>query len=316
MAMRPPFRWLLGLGFCAAFPGAGGCVSDVGPTTTSCEGLAATCGPQRTESCCAVQTVVGGQYDRIDEVGDLYPTTVSNFQLDRFEVTVGRFRRFFEGYPLTRPAAGAGAHPLIMNSGWSSEWDGGLPADQEALRAEVKCEENFRTWTDAPGANEDLPMNCVDWLVAFAFCAWDGGRLPTEAEWNYAAAGGNEYRTYPWSDAAPDATFAVYDCAADGSAAADCQISDILAVGARSPKGDNKWGQADLAGGMGEWTMDWNVGYPAQCDNCASLEGGDARIARGGDWSHDATLLTTFNRIAYQPMDRQNFLGIRCARTP
>lgn len=316
MPMRSPFRWLLGLGLCAAFPGAGACVSDVGPTTTSCEGLPATCGPQRNEICCASQLVVGGQFDRVDEVGGTHPATVSDFQLDRFEVTVGRLRRFVEGYPLTRPAAGDGAHPLLASSGWRPEWDGSLPADQDALRAEVKCEENFRTWTDAPGANEDLPVNCVDWFLAFAFCAWDGGRLPTEAEWNYAAAGGNEGRQYPWTGADLDGTYAVYDCSADGSLPADCTLSDILAAGSRSPMGDGKWGQADLAGGMAEWTLDLNVEYAEPCDNCARFDGTGSRVARGGDWSHDGTLLLSRNRIAYEPVDRQNFLGLRCARAP
>ncbi len=64
------------------------------------------------------------------------------------------------------------------------------------------------------GATKTKPINCLDWYTAFAFCAWDGGRLATEAEWNYAASGGSEHRYYPWSKPATstaiDDSYAVY----------------------------------------------------------------------------------------------------------
>jgi formylglycine-generating enzyme required for sulfatase activity len=74
-----------------------------------------------------------------------------------------------------------------------------MKADQATLIAAVKCSATYQTWTDSAGSNESRPMNCITWYEAFAFCIWDGGRLSTEAEWNYAAAGGSEQRQYPWS---------------------------------------------------------------------------------------------------------------------
>lgn len=295
----------------------------------SCVGLAETCGPGSDESCCATaEAAPGGTFNRDNDTR--YPATVSGFLLERFEVTVGRFRRFVEAYPGSKPAPGAGAHPLIEGSGWNAEWTSNLPADAAALKAAVNCSPTYKTWRDdTDGGTEHLPMNCLNWYVAFAFCAWDGGRLATEAEWNYAAAGGDEQRAYPWSNPASstriDDSYAVYDCAGDRSASGECAFSDIQAVGSRSPKGDGRWGQADLAGNLREWVLDWYAAdYPNECNDCANLTSATGRGFRGGSFEFDdseqprstAPDLLSSRRNGLVPSISGTLFGARCARTP
>src|SRR5208337_5658772 len=93
-------------------------------------------------------------------------------------------------------------------SGWQAAWESYVTP----TNASLAC--TGMTWTSAPGTQETLPINCVNWYAAYAFCIWDGGFLPREAEWEYAAAGGSEQREYPWGSAAPGTTnqYAIYGC--------------------------------------------------------------------------------------------------------
>lgn len=231
--------------------------------------------------------------------------TVSAFRLDRFEVTVGRFRAFVNAYPGSKPKPGDGSHPLISGSGWDASWP--LPADQAALKAALKCDPQ-QTWTDTAASNETLAMNCLDWYTAFAFCAWDGERLPTEAESTYAAGGGAEERGYPWGRMAlADSTYAVYYPAATG----------VAAVGSHSPKGDGKWQQADLAGNVQEWALDWEIPLASTCYNCAVVSKGAAtdRVLRGGGWNSGDPGIGSFARQGNGPSYRYSYYGARCAAT-
>jgi len=135
-----------------------------------------------------------------------HPVTVPGFSLDRYEVTVGRFRKFVDAWTGAPIPAGSGAHPDVLGSGWKTEWDRQLPGDRDAFIGALHCDGGHETWRDVAGPGEDRPIGCLNWYEAFAFCIWDGGRLPVEAEWEYAAAGGIENRLYPWGSHEPDCT--------------------------------------------------------------------------------------------------------------
>jgi len=295
-----------------------GSSAGVGGTATgpNCLGLPSTCGPFGNESCCATITVPGGMfyrgYDGVAPYSKMdYPASVSTFALDKYEVTVGRYRAFVAAKMATSstpPAAGSGAHPLIPGSGWNPIWNFLFDSETIGMRGPDM------TWTDTIGPNENLPMNCVPWYKAFAFCVWDGGRLPTEAEWNYAAAGGDEQREYPWGSAAPDDTLAVFNCQAVGDAG--CALTDLLPVGSK-PAGNGRYGHADLAGSLWELVLDQYGSYPVPCSDCAAVPTDQypKPVHRGGSYESTAGgMRTAAARLDGSVLQQTSDLGFRCAR--
>jgi formylglycine-generating enzyme required for sulfatase activity len=86
-------------------------------------------------------------------------------------------------------------------------------------------------------------------------------------------------------------------------------------VGSRSPKGDGKWGQSDLAGNVSEWTLDWFTSiYAMPCDNCADLITASYRVLRGGNFDYGASYLRSALRIEFHADLHYLFIGARCAR--
>jgi len=300
------------------------------PPYASCTGLDISCGPSSNDNCCspALELPAGEVYLDYDEATDLFndmshhATLSSPFVLDKYEVTVGRFRKFVQAGLGTRnaaPPAGAGSRTLngmAGQGGWESSWNPSLADSMATLQTNLQCGTTY-TWTAAIGGNEDKPINCVSWLEAMAFCIWDGGYLPTEAEWNYAASGGLEQRAYPWS--APATSISINCMTANYRMATNpdvyCAFARPRSVGAYSD-GDGKWEHADLAGNVLEWTLDYYGPLPSTCDNCANVASTTqtARIWRSGSYISLAVDVRPGRRGSTNQTDRDQELGFRCAR--
>jgi formylglycine-generating enzyme required for sulfatase activity len=250
---------------------------------------------------------------------------VSAFYLDTFEVTVGRFRAFLDDYDAWRatgaPEPGAGQHPRIPGSGWRAEWSRkpedppehyGLGVD----RTEVESQVTGCLTTPFSTAMWLQPVNCVSFYEAEAFCIWDGGRLPTALEWEYAAAGGDENRVYPWGNAEPTLALAFYGCRS--TVDVPCVIPSVGTY----PGGAGRFGQLDLAGSVAEWTFDTITTsvvpfpFPAPCNDCASVEqvhDSDPRDTRGGDWTSTEDKLKAASKGVMEARFHLPMYGFRCA---
>jgi len=224
------------------------------------------------------------------------------------------------------PPAGSGRHVFVNggqgleNSGEPGTYETGWGATDWNNTTDIDptngalAHPPYSTWTNTAGSHENLLINYLNWYEAYAFCIWDGGFLPTETEWEYAAAGGSQQREYPWGSAGPGTTnqYAIYYCDQDPGG---CVGTTNIAPVGTATLGAARWGQLDMAGEVSEWNVDWYAMYAA-CSDCAYLTTAVYRVVRGGSFLGAASYLLRAGRDSISPTLAGIGIGFRCARTP
>lgn len=237
----------------------------------------------------AMVAVPGGRFRAAQRVGPGADTfvyvRVAPFLLDATEVTVSDYAACVRAGRCT--PAGTSVRWEGISAGERARWSAACNADR-ADRA-------------------DHPVNCVDWAQAEAFCAFAGKRLPTEAEWEWAARGDAAATRYPWGEDAP-ADRACWSGAGNGAGGARSETCPV----ATHPRGATPGGLQDLAGDVWEWTSSED----RVATDSRGRGGTPARVARGGGFADAAPeRLTAGVRALDLPTARAADLGFRCARS-
>lgn len=245
-----------------------------------------------------------GNNSGIEHEQPVHEVILDAYWLDRTEVTNRQFAKFVQETGYITNAEDKGRSVARVDGQWQ---------EQEGI-----------TWKTS--SNPDIPIDDmgdhpvlhVSWSDAVAYCTWAGAELPTEAQWEYAARGPNEFM-YPWgNDRVPtNSNFCDRSCP-DGFDHEDVPYDGFAytAPVGSYPQGASWVGALDMAGNALEWVFDnydndYYVNSPS--NNPRGPEQGDLKVLRGGSWSTMGLDQRSVARINYYSDYSGGFIGFRCA---
>ena len=236
---------------------------------------------------------MGSEGERANE-RPVHTVHLDAFYMDKYEVTNVQFKVFVNANPHWQKSR---IDRRFHNGSYLDRWSGNT----------------------YPFGEEEHPVVHVSWYAAMAYAEWAGKRLPTEAEWEYAARGGLAGKKYPWGDDELTAAHANY------------AITRMPAV----PVGEyaaNGYGLYDMAGNVQEWCLDlYDEDFYAVSENSrnpisdemsiqelrenfATIPNDQPRVSRGGSWFFGAQDLRVAARYWHTPPDTYGDYGFRCVR--
>ncbi|MCB8941435.1 MAG: formylglycine-generating enzyme family protein [Ardenticatenaceae bacterium] len=241
-----------------------------------------------------------GDFSSASDERPTHEVNLHQFYIDKYEVTVEQYAAF-----LNRLGSYARAC-----EGVDCAWPQELAGYTSYLAEQDIGDGSVQFFAITGFAN--YPINHVSWFGAQMYCESVGARLPTEAEWEYAARG-TDGRIYPWGNLTPDP-------ASDLAVFQSDSYEDMKPVNAL-PNGASPFGVFGMAGSLWEWTADWyNETYYSESerDNPTGPETGFARVIRGGAWpfNNQADRLRATNRNSLSPDFISSAVGFRCAHVP
>lgn len=280
------------------------------PTTPTPPPSASSAAPAKSKCPEGMAEIPGGKFFMGSDTGEdnekpAHNVTLSPYCIDLTEVTVDAYKTCSDKGECKR------AWAVV-------DWPDITPRDKKLFTP--LCNIND------PDGKEKHPVNCVDWQMAVSFCEAQKKRLPTSAEWEFAARG-PDGRVYPWGDEAPDESrlnACGAECLAWGKKAGeqvkamytgDDKFAHTAPVGS-FPKGASRYGLLDVVGNVWEWTYDWDGKYVAAAESDPKgPPKGDERVVRGGAWNGAfPTWVRPSFRYSFPPETKSHAVGFRCAK--